>query len=277
MMLSPQQFRDRTGLDADSVAATLEAAAASAASVTLAHFRQPLAVENKHAEGFDPVTIADRQAEKAIRAVIAERFPQHGLIGEEQASERTTSEFAWIMDPIDGTRSFITGVPLWGTLIGLSHQGEMLAGIMHQPFIAESFLAVPGRAVYQRAGQSIPLATSGCKDLSKARLFATSPDLFDTPQRQAAWQKVEQRARLTRFGTDCYAYALLAAGHTDVVVEARLNTYDIAPLIPLIEGAGGVVATWDGGSAMQGGDVVAAASPQLLEQTLEAIALGRAA
>lgn len=272
MPLTPQQFHARTGLEVADIEATLQAAAAAASAHTLTHFRQPLAVENKRAESFDPVTVADREAEKAIRAVIAARFPEHGLIGEEHPNERTQSRFAWIMDPIDGTRSYICGVPLWGTLIGFAHDGEVLAGIMHQPYIGESFLAVPGRAELVREGRSQPLKTSGCTDLGSARLFSTTPDLFDDERRLAAWEAVRHRARLQRYGTDCYAYALLAAGHADLVIEPGLHIYDIAALIPLIEHAGGVVARWDGGSASDGGDIVAAATPQLLDQALELIA-----
>lgn len=271
MNLSSQQFRDRTGLDTQTIADTLEGAARASVDETLHRFRTPLVVDNKHEGGFDPVTDADRAAEKVIRAYISDRFPDHALIGEEHDDVRTKSEFAWIMDPIDGTRSFISGVPLWGTLIGFAHSGQALAGIMHQPFTGETFLGVPGAAVYKRGGHSTPLSTSGCTSLANARLFATAPDLFDTAPRQAAWDAVRQRARLQRYGADCYAYALLAAGHADLVVEARLNIYDIAPLIPIIEHAGGVVARWDGGPADLGGDIVAAASRQLLDETLQLI------
>lgn len=271
MKLSAQQFRDRTGLDATAIAQTLEHAAKASAAATLGRFRTPLVVDNKHKEGFDPVTDADRESEQVIRDHIAARFPDHALIGEEQDDVRLESPYAWIMDPIDGTRSYISGVPLWGTLIGFAHKGEALAGVMHQPFTGETFLGAPGGALYKRGDEVLPMSTSGCVQLAEARLFCTAPELFDTNFRQAAWDAIKKKVRLLRYGTDCYGYALLAAGHADLVVEPRLNIYDIAPLIPVIEQAGGVVARWDGGPADQGGDVVAAATRQLLEQALDLI------
>jgi histidinol phosphatase-like enzyme (inositol monophosphatase family) len=253
-------------IDLAKVEATLLAAAEAAAAHTLPLFRTPLAIDNKFAVGFDPVTEADRGAETLIRAVIAENFPDHAVIGEEWGSSGS-SDYTWIIDPVDGTRAFISGAPVWGTLIGFAHNGVAIAGLMSQPFIGETFLAVPGRATYRRGGVTTPIRTSGQTDLAASRVFTTTPNLFKG-EHWAKWEAVESATRLQRFGMDCYGYALLAAGHADLVIEPYLNTYDIAALIPIIREAGGAIACWDGSEPTAGGNVVAAASPELLEKAL---------
>ena len=257
-------------LDLAKIEQTLLAAAEAAATQTLPLFRTSLAVDNKLAEGFDPVTEADKSAETAIRAVIAEAFPDHAIIGEEWGSSGS-SDYTWIIDPVDGTRAFISGAPVWGTLIGFAHNGVAIAGLMSQPFIGETFLAVPGRATYRRAGETQPIRTSGQTELAQSRVFTTTPSLFRTPELLAKWKAVESATRLQRFGMDCYGYALLAAGHADLVIEPFLNTYDIAALVPIIRQAGGAIACWDGTEPTGGGDVVAAATPELLEKALNLI------
>ena len=257
-------------LDLAKIEQTLLAAAEAAATQTLPLFRTSLAVDNKLAEGFDPVTEADKGAETAIRAVIAQAFPDHAIIGEEWGSSGT-SDYTWIIDPVDGTRAFISGAPVWGTLIGFAHNGVAIAGIMSQPFIGETFLAVPGRATYRRADETQPIRTSGQTELAQSRVFTTTPSLFRTPKLLAKWKAVESATRLQRFGMDCYGYALLAAGHADLVIEPFLNTYDIAALVPIIRQAGGAIACWDGTEPTGGGDVVAAATPELLEKALNLI------
>lgn len=257
-------------IDLAKVEATLLAAADAAALRTLPLFRTSLAVDNKYTVGFDPVTEADRGAETAIRAVIAEQFPDHAIIGEEWGSSGE-SEYCWIIDPVDGTRAFISGAPVWGTLIGFAHDGVAIAGIMSQPFIGETFLAVPGRASYRRGGAAEPIRTSGQTELAPSRVFTTTPSLFRTPDLMNKWKAVEAATRLQRFGMDCYGYALLAAGHADLVIEPFLNTYDIAALVPIIREAGGAISCWDGSEPTDGGDVVAAATPQLLEKALDVI------
>jgi len=259
-------------LDMDAVMATLRKAAAAAARETLPRFRTDMAVDNKFVSGFDPVTEADREAERVIRAVIAEAFPDHGIIGEEQGQTASDSPYSWIIDPVDGTRAFISGVPLWGTLIGFAHHGRPIAGLMSQPFTGETFVGGPGGSVYERGGTAISLRASGRTELRNARLFTTTPVLFDTEVRRRAWSGLQAEALQVRYGCDCYAYCLLAAGHADLVVEPSLNVYDIAALLPIIERAGGVVATWTGGSPDGGGDLVAAASPALLDAALTVIA-----
>jgi histidinol phosphatase-like enzyme (inositol monophosphatase family) len=265
------------GLDADLVRNTLLDAATVAAEHTLPRFRTALAVDNKLASGFDPVTDADREAERAIRALLSERFPDHGIIGEELDDKATTGRYSWIIDPIDGTRAFITGVPVWGTLLGLMVDGKAVAGLMAQPFTGEIYLSLPGHTRYHRGSESIPLKTSAVTELGKARVTATSPDLFMRPGRDLSreWRAINDAALTVRYGLDCYGYCLLAAGHIDVVVEAGLKNVDIAPLIPIIRGAGGVVTTWAGGPAEAGGNCIAAATPELHAATLKVLARAR--
>lgn len=249
------------------VEAALLAAAEAAAAHTLPLFRSGLAVDNKLAVGFDPVTEADKGAEKVIRAIIEEAFPDHAVIGEEWGTSGE-SRFSWIIDPVDGTRAFISGAPVWGTLIGFAVDGVAIAGIMSQPFIGETFLAVPGQSRYIRGDISQPNRTTALTDLAEARVFTTTPRLFNTPELLAKWHAVESATRLQRFGMDCYGYALLAAGHADLVIEPYLNTYDIAALVPIIRQAGGAIACWDGSEPTGGGNVVAAANEELLEKAL---------
>lgn len=251
------------GLDREAVRATLLAAADAAAERTLAGFRTPLAIENKWSTGFDPVTAADKDAEIAVRAVIAERFPDHGIIGEEWDPKDSSGDFDWIIDPIDGTRAFISGVPVWGTLIGLMHKGRAIAGLMAQPFIGELWLGLPGETIYRHGGKSTTVRTSGVTDLSRAKITATSPDIFELSGTVDHINRLRKATLTCRWGLDCYGYSLLAAGHIDIVAESALKNVDIAPLIPLIENAGGVVTTWDGGPAEVGGNCVAAATPEL--------------
>ena len=257
-------------IDYARIEATLLAAAEAAAAHTLPLFRTGLAVDNKLSAGFDPVTEADKGAEKVIRAIIAEAFPDHAIIGEEWGTTGE-SRYSWIIDPVDGTRAFISGAPVWGTLIGFAIDGVATAGLMSQPFIGETFLAVPGHSRYERGGLTQPNRVSGLADLGPARVFTTTPKLFNTPEFLRKWHAVEAATRLQRFGMDCYGYALLASGHADLVIEPYLNTYDIAALVPNIREAGGAIACWDGSEPTAGGNVVAAASQALLDQTLELI------
>lgn len=258
-----------TQIDFAQVENVLLSAADAAAQRTLPLFRTPLAVDNKLEAGFDPVTEADKGAETAIRAVIAEAFPDHAIIGEEWGTTGE-SRFSWIIDPVDGTRAFISGAPVWGTLIGFAVDGLAVAGLMSQPFIGERFLAVPGRSTYRRGEHAVANRTSGLTGLADARVFTTTPNLFRA-EHWGKWEAIEANTRLQRFGMDCYGYALLAAGHADLVVEPYLNTYDIAALVPIIREAGGAIACWDGSEPTGGGDVVAAATPALLDAALNLI------
>jgi histidinol phosphatase-like enzyme (inositol monophosphatase family) len=259
------------GLARDEVQRLLLDAADVAAAMTLPRFRANVAVDNKWAVGFDPVTEADREAERVIRDLIGGRFPDHAIVGEEWDPKATGSRFTWIVDPIDGTRAFITGVPVWGTLLGLMVDGRAVAGLMAQPFTGEVYIGLPGEAHYHRGTDRQPLRTSPVTELRQAKLTATSPDLFFRMGRDLSkpWTAVSEAALTVRYGLDCYGYCLLAAGHIDLVVEAGLKDVDIAPLIPIIVNAGGVVSSWDGGPAEAGGNCLAAATPELHAATMK--------
>lgn len=233
--------------------------AQAAADAALPYFRTAQAVENKLKGGFDPVTLADQGAEQAMRELIHAEYPEHGIFGEEYGHEPGTSPLTWVLDPIDGTRAFITGLPLWGTLIALNDGQRPVLGVMSQPFTGERFVGTPeGAWLGERR-----LRTRSCERLSDAIVMSTSPQLFDVPSRKAAFERLSGQARMTRFGGDCYAYCMLAMGLVDVVIEDSLKPYDVQALIPIIEGAGGRMTAWDGGSAQHGGAVVAAGDPAL--------------
>ena len=239
-------------------AAFVDRLATVSGEAILPFFRTSLGVENKGGTGaFDPVTAADRAAETAMRTLIRESFPDHGIVGEEFGNERTEAEYVWVLDPIDGTKSFITGMPAWGTLIALTRAGEPVYGMMHQPFTREHFTGDSNSARYRGPAGDRALHVRRCAQLSEAMLMTTSPLLMKDADR-AAFGKVEQAAKLSRYGGDCYAYCMLAAGHVDLVIETELKPYDILPLVPIIAGAGGIVTTWDGGSPKAGGRIIAA-------------------
>ncbi|WP_448950244.1 histidinol-phosphatase [Labrys neptuniae] len=224
----------------------------------LPFFRSALSAEDKSGGGnFDPVTEADRGAEAVIRQKIRAMFPAHGVMGEEYGSERLDAEFVWVLDPIDGTKSFISGMVNWGTLIGLLRNGQPCYGMMHQPFTRERFSGDGGSAKYRGPGGERTMRTRSCASLADAVLYTTSPRLMAAPE-QARFAAVEEKVKLSRYGGDCYAYAMLAMGLVDLVIEANLQPYDITALIPIVEGAGGVITTWDGGPAQAGGRIVAA-------------------
>jgi histidinol phosphatase-like enzyme (inositol monophosphatase family) len=245
----------------------LFALAAAAERETLPRFRQNGRVENKLEAGFDPVTEADQAAELAIRRLIEIEFPDHGILGEEHGSVRLDSKHVWVIDPIDGTRAFISGIPVWGTLIGLKEDGMAIAGLMAQPFTGEIFYALEGEAFLQHRGETRKLKCRETDNLADATLMTTTPAMFKGEAR-ARYGALEAKARLPRYGCDCYAYAMLAAGFVDLVVETRLNPYDIVAMIPIIENAGGVVRTWEGGRPEGGGDIVAAANEALCQQAM---------
>jgi len=254
-------------------AAFVEKLADVAADTILPFFRTALFAEDKNAGGmFDPVTEADRAAEVAMRHLIQATFPEHGIIGEEFGSVQSEAEYVWVLDPIDGTKSFIAGMPVWGSLIGLLHNGRPAYGMMVQPFTLERFTGDGRGAVWcgpgcDRRMTERKLATRGCHGLAQATLMTTSPLLY-TASKLTAFRRVEARARLSRYGGDCYAFAMLAAGHVNCVIESGLKIYDIVPLVPIIEGAGGIVTCWDGGSPAKGGDVVASCDARTHDEAL---------
>ena len=239
-------------------AAFVDRLADTAGEAILPFFRTSLSIEDKSGGArFDPVTAADRAAEQAMRELIRRTFPEHGIIGEEFGAERTDAEYVWVLDPIDGTKSFIAGMPAWGTLIALTRFGEPVYGMMHQPFTRERFTGDGGAARYRGPAGSRDLRVRPCEDLAKALLFTTSPLLMNEADR-ACFARVEDAVRLSRYGGDCYAYCMLAAGHIDLVIETELKAHDVVPLIPIVTGAGGVITTWDGAGAERGGRVVVA-------------------
>ncbi|HVY19096.1 MAG TPA: histidinol-phosphatase [Bauldia sp.] len=257
--------------DTTSLPAFLDRLADVASAAIMPHFRAAAAVEDKGKARFDPVTVADRGAEQAMRTLINTEYPAHGIIGEEFGSEREDAEYVWVLDPIDGTRSFISGLPTWGTLIGLTRRGKPVLGMMAQPFTGERFAGDSARAWYTGPGGERAIKTRPCSSLSDASLFTTTPALFKGDDR-AAYDRVEAAVRMPRYGYDCYAYCMVASGNTDVVVEAGLQPYDIVALIPIIEGAGGRVTDWQGGPAADGGYVVASGDARLHDQVLAKLA-----
>jgi myo-inositol-1(or 4)-monophosphatase len=226
--------------------------------VILPFFRTTLSIDNKHSGGgFDPVTAADRTAEAAMRTLIRRTFHGHGIVGEEYGAERADAEYVWALDPIDGTKSFISGMPTWGTLIGLTHRGRPVFGMMHQPFTRERFSGDGGASRYRGPAGDRALMVRECGELAQAVLFTTSPLLMNEADRNT-FVTLERAVKLSRYGADCYAYCMLAAGHVDLVVETELKPHDILALIPIVTGAGGIVTSWEGGPAAGGGRVIAA-------------------
>ena len=241
----------------------------------LPYFRSELAIDNKAAtDKFDPVTEGDRAGERAIRELISQAAPEHGLVGEEFDDIQSKGPYRWIIDPIDGTRAFLLGLPTWGTLIGLEKDGEPILGVMNQPFVGERF--------WSDGSQSFNRTASGARHVLKTRttvaslkdahIAASHPDMFHEAAEAEGFNRLKHATRDSRFGTDCYAYCLLAAGHIDIVVEAGLQPYDIVALIPIIKCAGGHVTDWNGNSASAGGRVIASANAQLHEQALQVLA-----
>jgi myo-inositol-1(or 4)-monophosphatase len=242
--------------------------ATASGETILPFFRTSLLIDDKSANlDFDPVTEADRAAEAVMRRMIKANFPQHGIVGEEFGSEREDAEYVWVLDPIDGTKSFIAGFPIWGTLIALLHKGMPVFGMMHQPYIGERFSGDNGSANYSGPSGQRRLTARRCASLKEATSYTTSPLLMNAADR-AAFAKVEAAVRLTRYGGDCYSYCMLAAGHLDLVVETELKPYDIAAIIPIVTGAGGVVTTWDGQPAQGGGRILAAGDSRVHEAAM---------
>lgn len=235
---------------------------------TMPRYRTELATRSKTTDGdwFDPVTEADHLAEFAMRAAIAERFPDHAVWGEELGVTGSGS-YRWVLDPIDGTRPFICGLPVWGTLIGLAENGRAILGMMSQPFTGERFWADGGGAYMERDGVRVRLATRQTVSLSEAILHTTSPLQAGDPC-SSGFERLRKSVRMTRFGGECYAIAMLAAGRIDLAFEPSLQPHDIVALIPIIEQAGGIVTSLAGGRAEPGGAVLVAATPALHEQAM---------
>ena len=251
--------------------AFLDRLATVSGEVILPYFRTSLSVEDKSRGGaFDPVTAADRAAEQAMRALIRQTFPGHAVVGEEFGAEQGDAEYVWVLDPIDGTKSFISGMPAWGTLIALTHRGTPVLGMMHQPFVGERFSGDGAAAHYRGPAGERALMVRDCASLADAVLYTTSPRLMKEADRKQ-FGKVEEMVRLSRYGGDCYAYCMLAAGHIDLVIETELKPHDIIPLMPIIAGAGGVMTTWEGEPASAGGRIIAAGDKRVHAAAMEAL------
>ncbi|MEM9010428.1 MAG: inositol monophosphatase family protein [Pseudomonadota bacterium] len=246
--------------------ATLTSVLDAARAPTLQHFRSAALVAENKAEGgaFDPVTAADRAAEAAMRDILARDRPADGILGEEFPAVPGTSGLTWVLDPIDGTRAYISGAPTWGVLVGLDAGAGPILGAIDQPWIGERFIGGFGRATQQRDGSETPLATRPCATLAEAVLLTTFPEIGTSAEREG-FEAVRDRVRLTRYGLDCYAYALVAAGQVDLVIEAGLAPYDIQGPMAVIEAAGGLVTDWQGGPAHRGGRILAAGDRRVHE------------
>ncbi len=252
-----------TDHDKTDLIATAHALADVAREATLLHFRSPLlSAETKEAARFDPVTVADRLSEERMRALLAQRRPQDGILGEEFGAKSGTSGLTWVLDPIDGTRGYLSGTPTWGVLISVRDAGGPVYGIIDQPYIRERFEGGLGRAEVNGPMGRAVLRVRPPRQLAEAILFTTFPEV-GTRTEGAAFARVAARARLTRYGTDCYAYGLVAAGTIDLVIEAGLQAYDVQAPIAVIEAAGGIVTDWQGRPAHDGGQILAASCPQL--------------
>jgi myo-inositol-1(or 4)-monophosphatase len=249
----------------------------AAGRAILPHFRADLDVENKAPTGYyDPVTVADRAAESAIRDEIRRVYPRHGILGEEHGASAGSDEFTWVIDPIDGTRAFILGQLHWGVLIALNDGTRPIVGVMHQPYVGETFVGSRHGAELRHAGQTRRLRTRGSVRLEDAIVCATDPSMFAPGAEGDAFHEIARRARMRRYGGDCYSYCLVAAGLVDLVIEAQLKPYDIQPLIPIIEAAGGTVTSWSGGQCYEGGQVLAAGSAEIHRAALEILRAGAA-
>lgn len=264
-MLSPDRLAD---LDAF----VLELNRASG-EVILPLFRGDHGLEDKNPGGaLDPVTAADKGAEAEIRRLVSARFPDHGFIGEEYGEDRPDAEFVWVLDPVDGTRAFMSGLPLWTTLIGLRHEGRAVLGSIGQPYLDEVYIGHAGGARLVARGRTQALQVRPCPRLTGAVISTTDPDGCFTGPELAAWNQVRAAARLTRLGCDAYAYAMVAAGKMDLVIEAGLKVWDIEAAIPVIAGAGGLVTDWRGAPiGGQGGQMVIAGDRACLDEALVAL------
>ena len=233
--------------------------------VILQHFRQGFAVDNKLDMGWDPVTEGDRAAERIIREHIDKVYPTHGIIGEEYGTKQGSSAYTWVLDPIDGTRAFVIGMPSWATLIGLYKDGKPFLGLMHQPFVGDLFYGSAQASYLRQGGTTRQLKVAPSKPLSQALAGTTSPHLFDP---KSGFGTLRQKVKMMRYGCDCYSFALLASGGLDIAMDPTLQIYDIAALIPIMQGAGAVVGSWSDNDPTKGGNVLCASSRALLDEAV---------
>lgn len=252
----------------DDIVALAHKLADTAAPIARSYFRQPLEIIDKADES--PVTIADRTAEAEMRKVIEATFPEHGIYGEEHGQVRLDADYVWTLDPIDGTKAFITGMPVFGTLIAVSEGKLPVLGLIEQPITNERWIGGVG---YPTTLNGQPIKTRDCGGLKNAAMYITTTDMLETEDERARYQKLKDTVKITRFGGDCYSYGLLAAGHVDLVLESQLQPYDFMALVPVIEGAGGVMTDWQGNPLTMdsGPQVLAAATKELHEEALALI------
>lgn len=261
-----------TDYDEQDLLSVANALADAARGPILRHFRSAdLSADNKLTAGFDPVTIADKEAEAAMRAVLATRRPDDGIFGEEAGQTPGTSGLTWVLDPIDGTRGFLAGAPVFGVLIAVHDGKRPILGVIDQPYIGERFTGWSEGATLTRGEQTRDLRTRRGVPLDQAIVMTTFPEV-GTPQDKAGFDAVANGAKLVRYGMDCYAYALVALGQVDLVIESGLNAYDIQGPIGVVEAAGGIVTNWRGGPCDQGGQAIAAGCPALHAEALKRLA-----
>jgi histidinol phosphatase-like enzyme (inositol monophosphatase family) len=250
----------------------------AAGAVIRPYFRKPLDVEDKKSSSrgnFDPVTIADKAAEQEIRALISQAYPGDGILGEEFGDMPGSTGFRWVLDPIDGTRAFITGQLMWGSLIALEKGNEKVLGLLDQPILRERFVGHGGRAEFISPQGNAPLTARRCAKLGDAVITTTHPLAHFSVEEAAQFATVESQARLSRYGGDCYAYGLLAMGFIDLVMEAGLRAWDTAALIPIVEGAGGIMTDWEGGPVTDRSSVLASGDAAVHAEVLALLGTAR--
>jgi histidinol phosphatase-like enzyme (inositol monophosphatase family) len=248
--------------------------AAAAGEVARRHYRTALEVHEKPDD--TPVTLADREAEARIREIITDRYPDHGVIGEEEGSDRPDAEYVWVLDPIDGTKKFVTGNPLFGTLIALLHEGRPILGVIDMPMLGERWTGAAGRATrFEDRQGAREVRVRPCAELAGAVLTATTPHMFGEAE-FPAFERLRRAARFVLYGGDCFAYGALASGHLDLVVEADMAPYDFMALAPVVTGAGGVMTDWSGRplGLVTDGRLIAAGDKRVHEAALELLAMG---
>jgi myo-inositol-1(or 4)-monophosphatase len=247
----------------------------TAGEVIRPYFRQRIEITDKglaHGRRFDPVTAADNNAEQAMRALIEHERPKDGILGEEFGEKKSNNGLTWILDPLDGTRAFITGRHEWGSLVGLEEDAKPVLGIIDQPVLGERFIGVNGRAEFVTAHERRPLQVRSCPDISQAVLCATHPYAYFTPPEREAFRRVETCVRMSRFGGDCYIFAALALGFIDLIIETSFKPWDVSALIPIVEGAGGRISNWQGGSCAKGGQILAAGDERIHGKAMQLLA-----
>jgi histidinol phosphatase-like enzyme (inositol monophosphatase family) len=234
------------------------------------YFRQRIEVTHKPGKGmFDPVTEADKGGEKAIRAIIERERPEDGILGEEFGEKKGSNGLRWILDPVDGTRAFITGRHEWGSLIALEENEKPVLGLIDQPVLGERFVGVNGRTLLLEGDKRTALNVRPCESLKDAVLCATDPSQYFSAEQQAGFARVKNAVRMTRYCGDCYLFAVLAMGFVDIVIEANFSRWDIAALIPIVEGAGGIITSWDGGDCSDGKTILACGDKRVHEEAIK--------